>query len=531
MAVANASPQGKTVADPCASYETLKPLWERARAICSGEKYVKAYDGALDVISYTNILIPFSPRMTQEQYNFYKAEAEFPGISAEFSKMLVGGLLRKPPIIKLPDKIPDEASDWIQKSFNRDDTSLVSFLDQILNEEIITSRAWVFVDHPVVDNAEELTPEERKNIKPYPVIWPAESVINWQTGKNKNGKTVLTRVILKEFIEEIPEGKYHPEYVMYVYVHELDEEGYYQVRTFKEAKATNTPKFVNGQKVNNEANRSQLVEDLTSPNKNILMHGARLDMIPAWPLNGYIDPVEPILGAIMDKECALYNKTSRRNHLLYGASTYTPVIEGDLSDDQFQAIVDSGLGSWLNIPAGCKATILATPTDALANMEKAIAANIEELAKLGIRMLSPEAGQSGIALQLRNASQTARLGLLNNRVSSTIAQVIAFMLRWRYDIEFFDDEVSFTLSEDFDHTPLGADWLRLATEWYQQSLIPRSAWLEILKRNDMLKSEYNDEDGIKEINEEDRNVFTVESKQVSYLKKLENTNLTRKDVM
>jgi hypothetical protein len=116
MAVALATSTAKTVADPCAGYESLLPIWKRARAICSGEKYVKAYDGYLDVNSFTNILIPFSPSMTPQQYNFYKAEAEFPGITSEFGKLLSGGLLRKAPIVKFGDKSPEEWKDWILNS-------------------------------------------------------------------------------------------------------------------------------------------------------------------------------------------------------------------------------------------------------------------------------------------------------------------------------------------------------------------------------------------------------------------------------
>jgi hypothetical protein len=99
-------------------------------------------------------------------------------------------------------------------------------------------------------------------------------------------------------------------------------------------------------------------------------------MIPAWPLNGSIDALEPMLSPIIDKELSLYNKLSRRNHLLYGASTYTPVIVSDMSDDDFQNIVDSGLGTWIRLRQGDDAKVLETPTAALQDMDRAIAATI-----------------------------------------------------------------------------------------------------------------------------------------------------------
>src|SRR6056300_120953 len=187
MPISNAVRTEKTLSDPNAEYESLKPLWNKSRAVCSGERYVKSFDNIVDTTSFTNMLIPFSPSMSQKQYNFYKSEAELPGITAQFAKMIVGGLLRKMPTIQLPDNVPEEAMDWIVNNFGKDDTPLVSFLDNALWEEIQTTRAWVYVDYPKIQNYQDLTREDLKEIKPYPTIWSAESVINWRIGLDSQG--------------------------------------------------------------------------------------------------------------------------------------------------------------------------------------------------------------------------------------------------------------------------------------------------------------------------------------------------------
>ena len=62
MAIINAAQAAvKTVADPNASYESLKSLWNKSRAVCSGERFVKDFDGLIDVQKFSNLLIPFSP--------------------------------------------------------------------------------------------------------------------------------------------------------------------------------------------------------------------------------------------------------------------------------------------------------------------------------------------------------------------------------------------------------------------------------------------------------------------------------------
>lgn len=467
----------KTVADPIPAYEDFKYVWHKTRAVCRGEREVKSIDSIIDVTTFNNLLIPFSPSMTQEQYNFYKAEAEWPGIVAQYAKILVGGLLRKQPTLTLPANLPEETTDWIVNEFARDGSPLIHFLDEVLWEEIQTSRAWVYVDYPRIKNAEALTTEDFKKIKPYPVLWQAESVINWKVEVTANGESRLTRVIVKGYTEDYTEDEFHADYLETVWVHELVNDKY-QIRVFK--------------KVKDNLEFSELID-------NILIANKPLDFIPAWPLNGSYEVIDPMLSPLVDREISLYNKISRRNHLLYGASTYTPVIAADLSEDEFDDIVNAGLGSWIKIPSGGTATVLDTPTAALTDMDRAIASTIEDMAKLGIRMLTPETVQSGVALEIRNAAQTAQLGTLNTKVSNTFAAIIAFMISWRYAVEVKASDVKFTLSADFNPTPLGADWLRLATEWYQNGLIPRSAWILMLKQNDMLAPEYDDEEGQKEI--------------------------------
>jgi hypothetical protein len=265
--------------------------------------------------------------------------------------------------------------------------------------------------------------------------------------------------------------------------------------------------YQNGERQTNVKNVAPkfVLVDTIIPYKN----NEVLTEIPAWPLNGQIEPSEPILTPIIDKEIALYNKISRRNHLMYGAATYTPVVMGNVTDDQFEAIVEAGLGSWLHVndPEG-KIDVLKTPTEALKDMQNAIKDGYEEIAKLGVRMLAPESGdQSGVALELRNASQTAQLASLNTKVSNTMRQVITLMINWRYDLDIDSSDVDFTLSSDFIATQKGADWLRLATEWYQSGLIPRNDWLFLLQQNDMLRPDYDDDDGQAEI-DQDENVVT-----------------------
>jgi hypothetical protein len=209
---------------------------------------------------------------------------------------------------------------------------------------------------------------------------------------------------------------------------------------------------------------------------------------------------------LIDREVSLYNKVSRRNHLLLGAATYTPVVVSDMTDDQFEEVVSSGLGSWIKVNAGDDVKALETPSRALRDMETVIQNNINEMARLGIRMMAAENGSgrdSGVSLEIRNAGQSALLASISTKVSQQMRKVICWMLNWKYGSDYKINDIHFNLTPDLNPAPIGADWLRLVTEWYQNGIIPRSTFLDIAKANDIIDNDYDDMKGQEEIGQDD----------------------------
>jgi hypothetical protein len=388
-------------------------------------------------------------------------------------------------------------------NFTIEGRSLFNFLDQALWEEMQTSRCWVYVDHPKVSDNEYMSmdPVERDMIAPYPVIVQAENVINVQTSmhpvtRQKTLTRWVTRYVSEKYSDENP---WHPDYIDTVADHYLDDQGFLVIDYYEHVNSNNEIKVLNGE-IKQEY-REGVGEigfqkfDTAMPT----MHGERLRRIPAWALNGHIDPVEPMLMPLVDREVSLYNKVSRRNHLLYGAATYTPIVQSDMTDEEFSELVTAGLGSWLKVRSGESITVLETPTAALADMEREIETTVGEMGKMGIRMLSPESAQSGVALEIRNASQTAQLGTLNAKVSGTMQDIITFMLNWKYNLDLTTQDVEFNLSADFSPVAGGEGSMRLVTEWYQSGLIGRSTFVNIAKFNDFLPADYDDTEAIEEI--------------------------------
>ena len=500
--------------------------WKRNRAVIQGPSYTKDYD---TVPSTDNLLLPFNPTMTQSQYDFYKAEAEVPGVTSEFSKMIIGGLLRKQPLLEI-DNAPEGAKAWILDDIAGDNSNLLSFLGSALWEELQTSRAWIQIDYPMVD-LDSLSPEDRREVKPYPVLHTAENIINWSTSTNLKGQVKLDQLITRYFtLDYDPNSPYHPKYVDSVQVHKLDENGLYVIENFVR-NTSDTPSFIDG---GIDYNFDQLTDVWVSQgvNENLMKNGERMNFIPFYPLNGSVDTVDPMMTPIVNREIALYNKISRRNHLLYLSATYTPVVKSDsLTESEKNDLVKQGLGTWMFVNKDDTVETLQTPTDALKDMEAAIKNGYDELTRIGVKMLSLEpnnSDQSGVALSLRNASQNAALATLNAKVSESMKKIIKHLINWRYDLNIKETDIRFTLSGDFNPAPRGADWMRLITEWYSGGLIPRTAFIELAKSNDALPTDYDDIGGQDEISRDDR-IISPREQYESELKSLESSEDKEED--
>ena len=524
----------KSVATPRDEYLSTRQEWIRNRAVIQGQSFVKDFDNTPNVTQ--NLLLPFNNSMTKEQFDHYKAEAELPGVSSQYAKMLTGGLLRKLPIIEintdeLNDEQKEEAKNWLLNRFGQANESMISFLDSALWEEMQTSRAWVQIDYPNVD-LNNLSPELRREVNPFPKLWTGESIINWTTSINPiTGESRLSTLIVRSYAPRPGINQYHPDLVDTVWVHYLDNNGEYGIQTFTQTEGNTSgfgksPVYVDGQVLQNYTNTPE-TWTLINTNTNILNNGERLTHIPFYPLNGSIDIVDPAFTPIVDRELALYNKISRRNHLLYLSATYTPVVQSDtLNEADKTEIARQGLGTWMFVGKEDSITTLATPTHSLTDMEVAIKAGYEELTRIGVKMLSLEPANSessGVALQIRNAAQNAQIATLNAKISESMRTIIRVMLNWKYNLQLTDSDIRYTLSSDFNKLTTSTETIRLISEWYQSGIIPRSLFVEIMKNNDILPTDYTDVEAVNEINDDDL-IMSPKAQMVSEQESITQTN-------
>ena len=452
---------------------------------------------ALDTdVSASNLLLPFSAKMEQSQYNWYKSEAELPGLVSQYVKIIQGGLLRKQPYLEFHDQAMEgrhpASSPHLLGRIGPKHLPLISFLAEVLQEELMTSRAVLHVDY------------SQTQAIAFPRLFKPEQVINWQCYEDGSLRRVVVCYETYDYIDS--EDPYMPNLKVVHQDHHMrwSKEHQREIYAVHEVISGKIDRLGSSKTVDSD------IQGLKVP----LMHGEPLRELPIWFLNGSVDPVEPMLAPLVSKEVALYNKLSRRNHLLFGACTYTPIVYSQMDDTDFVNIIQRGLGSWIRLGPEDRIDVLQTPTDALTDMDQAITQNIDEMTRMGLRILSPDpaSGTSGIALEIRNSPQTAQLGLLNNKLSASLKEVFEFMLAWTSELYLSPDyepslnyptesgvHLDFKMSADFNASPLGVEWARLVTEWYQDRIIPRSEFVRIVKQQDVLSSDYDDQQAREEL--------------------------------
>lgn len=163
-------------------YDTFLPLWERARDFSGGEKRVK---------KNAHKYVPRLDGQTDEQYNSYIGRGKFLNATGRTLEGMVGLVFSKDPDVELPDDIEKTEGDA-----DLSGNSLYTYTRTVVRDVMTTGRGGTLTDW------------NEKEARPYLTYYRTENIWNWQTRRvlwddGKNGRTMLSLVVLKECTEEI----------------------------------------------------------------------------------------------------------------------------------------------------------------------------------------------------------------------------------------------------------------------------------------------------------------------------------------
>lgn len=416
-----------------------------ASRISQWQKCRDAYEGEDAIKKKGEIYLPKLEGQTPQEYARYKQRALFYSITSKSVGALVGMATTLAPKLEFPDAMRPHIDGAAPVNFSE----LYAIL---LTELILQSRVGVLVDFPEGGG------------DPYPAIYGAEDIINWDV----NDDDVITRVVLRESILEQSSDKdpYEKEYSIRFRELTLENDSYIQ-RIY-------------------DKNR-QLIKTIVPsvPPKA----AGKIPFFAIHPLGLGFKDSKPLMLDIANINISHYMSSADLEHGRHFTGLPTPVvIGGDANSD-----IHIGSTKFLVIPEKGDAKYLEFTGQGLQSLEKAMTEKQSLLASMSARLLdnSSRGSEAEAAVKLRYTSETASLTTIVNAVE------IALIAIYRTIAQFMlenPDSVKISLDTEFLESPLSAAEMTALFDGYFKKAISVETLIFNLRRGRRLSPDRTDAD-------------------------------------
>lgn len=455
-------------------YLDFAPSWELMRDAVAGEDDVKNKgEKYLPMKSGTAAIEDVAAR--KRVYDLYKTRAGFPEITAPTIRGAVGVLLAKNAKIELPDSM-----EHLRERATLDGLTLDALHRRIAAEVMTVGRYGLL---PSVDS----------NGMPYLSGYTAESIINWDTTGGV------------------------PDFVM------LDETAVIRDRDSGEWK---TLEQLRECVIEDGAYRSYIYEKEGSDwfrvfdNEAKSPKGQPIDFLP-FVFIGSLDltpePDDVPLYGLAKLAVRIYRMDADYSFSLHMTSEPTPVAIGfdDPQDAIASGYAPKTLGSsviWI-LPKGGDAKYLEFTGQGLEKQAEAIRSSFEQAEKFGAQVLqSASSNESGEALKMRAASQTATLTSIAQTTAAGLERALRNLAVWMGEDP---ERVIVTPNLDFFGRSMSAQELTALVAAWQDGAISHPALFKKLQEGGVLDEEtqYADEEAAITSATDDDNVILSQQTQ------------------
>lgn len=422
-------------------YKKYAPQWEKCRCVLEGEEAVKEKG---------QIYLPLvSSKQKADSYASYKKRALFFNAVSRTAQALLGFLFRKPVILTPPrqnesffDSLPVAADNF------------EIFIKGVSVEIINVGRTGI-----ICDVFGDGTPRLAK--------YRAEDVINWQTAI-EGGKAELSKVVLRENIEDFSEDEFEAKNIERYRALDLDENGLYRQRIFVKVK-----------------DEWQQIEEI-QPTKN----GSRLDFIPFVIINqnNILASVEkPTLIDLVNINLSHYRSSADLEQGRHYTAQPTPVVTG--WDETSQLEIGANV-AWVSDNTDADAKFLEFTGQGLTFLENALKEKENMMAVLGARLL--EAQKKGVeavdTYRIRNAGEQSILSNIAHTLDAGLTWICKVAAAWRGFGDFDrlgELEVNVNLNKDYVVTTADAALVTAMFAALQGGAISAETWFYNLKKWEM----------------------------------------------
>ncbi|SLN31916.1 DUF4055 domain-containing protein [Oceanibacterium hippocampi] len=197
------------------------------------------------------------------------------------------------------------------------------------------------------------------------------------------------------------------------------------------------------------------------------------------------DPDEvPLLG-LAQTALSLYRRSADYEQSLFMTSQATPVVVGVAGDDP-NAPRAIGASTIWHLPQGADAKFLEVSGSGLAAQRQAQEDDFARAMQAGAQLLDHAAAESGEALRLRHAAQSATLISIARTVAAGIEQALRHAARW---IGADPEAVSYRPNLDFVDSAASADVIRAIVDAWSAGAISSRTRHELFQRYELVPVE------------------------------------------
>jgi hypothetical protein len=421
-------------------YDKYERSWLKCRTVAEGSEAIKAAGEA-----YLPSLVDQAP----EEYTAYKKRALFFEGTTRTISGLIGLMFAKEPTLNKPDGSEFFLS--ITPSF----TPIKTFLKNLAEEVVTVGRAGILVD---VDESG----------KPYIVQYKAEDILNWRVAYNKEGKSVVSFVVLREESEEYEDftttvkERYR--------VLSIDEEGKYKQELYLK------------QDKNSESFVLHPNYPLFPKNK-----GRELQAIPFYFINvngTQPSPGRPPLLGLVNTNISHYLNSADLEHGRHLTGLPTPWVAGFAVASEGKLSIGSQ-SAWVSNNPAARAGFLEFTGQGLMSLENALKEKQDQMIVLGARLLEAPKKASESADNQRNRKQgeSSILANIADSVSEGVTKAAQFAADWAGEQM---DKYSVEIHKDFITLDADPKMINAMISALQASLISWDTWFYNLKAAGMI---------------------------------------------
>jgi hypothetical protein len=369
-----------------------------------------------------------------------------------------GTVFRKDPSIQVPARYNPR----LENINNAGDGANV-FSKKIFREVLTKSRVGILVDALPAEKHNYSSPN---SLLPYLSIYTANNIFNWRPGE-VDGEPVPDQIILREY-QSIPQ-EFGSTIRERRRVLALDEKGRYRVRLYDHAP--------NGDFYLSEEHYP------TTGSGDGQQYLTKIPFVFVTPID--LSPNvyhSPILG-LVDANLAHYQLECEYKNSLHYSAHPTLVISG--WPEGAPAVFRIGGNNAFMLPEGCTASILEFHGSGLEPLEHAMAAEVDKIAEMGMRLAQNTATgpETAEAARIRQYSKTSVISSIARTVSDGIQAALEIACKWA----LIDGEISVELNQDYLDVMMAPQMLAEIVRTTREGLMTRRDAIYNMQRGELLE--------------------------------------------